>query len=176
MGVTLVAGTYTAVLELIAAMSVDSEGDPSADLVLADEVLATLADREWSPLGAIESIRAMIRAVDVDRDDEAQPVLPMATISLTEDMATCMRLHSMGWRSAYHHEKLCEGLAPEDAGTTLTQRLRWAQGTIQVMLRENPPSCRRVSAGARSSCTGRRCTAISPGSPPWHTLPHRRST
>jgi cellulose synthase (UDP-forming) len=49
-----------------------------------------------------------------------------------------MRLHGMGWRSAYHDEVLALGLAPEDAKTMITQRLRWAQGTIQVMLRENP--------------------------------------
>jgi cellulose synthase (UDP-forming) len=64
--------------------------------------------------------------------------MPMATNSVTEDLATCMRLHAMGWKTAYHHETLVRGLAPEDLGTMLTQRLRWAQGTIQVMLRENP--------------------------------------
>ena len=100
--------------------------------------LERLARRDWSPLGAIETVRALIAAVDLDRDDEAQPVMPMATISVTEDMATCMRLHANGWRSAYHHEVLAVGLAPEDVATMLTQRLRWAQGTVQVMLRENP--------------------------------------
>ena len=47
------------------------------------------------PLGALESVQALVRSVDVDRDDEAQPVMPLATISVTEDMATSMRLH--GW-------------------------------------------------------------------------------
>ena len=65
-------------------------------------------------------------------------MMPMATISVTEDMATCMRLHALGWRSVYHHEVLAHGLAPEDLGTMLQQRLRWAQGTLQVMLKENP--------------------------------------
>jgi cellulose synthase (UDP-forming) len=67
--------------------------------------------------------------------------MPMATISVTEDMATCMRLHAAGWKTAYHHETLVLGLAPEDLGTMLTQRLRWAQGTMQVMFRENPLLC-----------------------------------
>jgi cellulose synthase (UDP-forming) len=49
-----------------------------------------------------------------------------------------MRLHGMGWESVYHHEILAIGLAPEDLGTMLQQRLRWAQGTLQVLLRENP--------------------------------------
>ncbi|NER84783.1 MAG: hypothetical protein F6K42_35760 [Leptolyngbya sp. SIO1D8] len=42
------------------------------------------------------------------------------------------------WRSAYHNEVLAEGLAPDDLGSTLKQKLRWAQGTIQVLVRDNP--------------------------------------
>ncbi|MEH2421210.1 MAG: glycosyltransferase family 2 protein [Nostoc sp.] len=58
--------------------------------------------------------------------------------SITEDMNTAMRLHGAGWKSVYHHELLAEGLAPDDLKSTLKQRLRWAQGTIQVLVRENP--------------------------------------
>jgi len=76
-------------------------------------------------------------------------VMPMSTISVTEDMATAMRLHAMGWKSAYHHEVLAYGLAPEDLRSALQQRLRWAQGTIQVMLRENPLVVRGLSLGQR---------------------------
>jgi cellulose synthase (UDP-forming) len=86
----------------------------------------------------VETVRVLIESVNADRAGEAQAIMPMATISVTEDMATCMRLHSMGWESAYHHEKLADGLAPEDMQSMLTQRLRWAQGTVQVMFRENP--------------------------------------
>jgi cellulose synthase (UDP-forming) len=75
--------------------------------------------------------------------------MPMATISVTEDMATAMRLHAMGWRTVYHHEILAHGLAPEDLGTMLHQRLRWAQGTLQVMLRENPLVQRGLSLGQK---------------------------
>jgi cellulose synthase (UDP-forming) len=76
--------------------------------------------------------------LDLTRADEALPISALATISITEDMATAMRLHSLGWRSVFHHEILAYGLAPEDLGSALTQRLRWAQGTIQVMIRDNP--------------------------------------
>ena len=107
-------------------------------LVVDDAAMTRLASREMSPLGALESVRQLVHAVDVDRADEAQPMMPMATLSVTEDMATCMRLHGMGWRSVYHHEVLAKGLAPDDLGTMLQQRLRWAQGTLQVMLKENP--------------------------------------
>lgn len=106
---------------------------------LDDEtVLHELTMRERSPLAAIATVRELLLAVDIDRADEAQPVMPLATISVTEDMATAMRLHAAGWRSVYHDEILARGLAPEDLRSALQQRLRWAQGTIQVMLRENP--------------------------------------
>jgi cellulose synthase (UDP-forming) len=55
----------------------------------------------------------------------------------------------MGWESVYHHEILAYGLAPEDVQTMLTQRLRWAQGTIQVLLRENPLVQRGLKPGQR---------------------------
>jgi cellulose synthase (UDP-forming) len=118
-------------------------------LVIDETALEQLADREWSPLAALESVRRLVRAVDVDRHDEAQPMMPMATVSVTEDMATCMRLHSLGWASVYHHEILAHGLAPEDLGTMLQQRLRWAQGTLQVLLKENPLVQTGLSAGQR---------------------------
>ncbi|MCD1145064.1 glycosyltransferase [Kocuria sp. LUK] len=103
-----------------------------------DRAVARLSTREWSPLGALESVHTVLEAISVERSEEAQPVMPLATISVTEDMATSMRLHALGWRSVYHHEVLAVGLAPEDLKTMLTQRLRWAQGTVQVLLRENP--------------------------------------
>jgi cellulose synthase (UDP-forming) len=91
-----------------------------------------------------------MRAVDIARDEEAQPVMPMATISVTEDMATAMRIHARGWRTVYRHEILARGLAPDDLGTMLQQRLRWAQGTLQVMLRENALRQRGLSLGQRA--------------------------
>jgi len=117
--------------------------------VVDEQALEHLSSREFSPLGAVDSVRRLMTAVDVDRADEAQPMMPLATVSVTEDMATCMRLHANGWRSVYHHEVLAHGLAPEDLRTMLQQRLRWAQGTLQVLLRENPLTQRGLSAGQR---------------------------
>lgn len=124
----------------------DSELDV---LVIDDSGLDALEARELSPLGAIESVSALLTALRIDRPDEAQPVQPLATISVTEDMATAMQLHALGWRSVYHHEILAHGLAPEDLRTMLTQRLRWAQGTLQVLLRDNPLVKKGLSAGQR---------------------------
>ncbi|WP_246159882.1 glycosyltransferase family 2 protein [Microbacterium rhizomatis] len=91
------------------------------------------ADRPLS-----DSVRNSLSQIVIGSPGEAQPIMPLATDSVTEDLATCMRLHGLGWKSVYHHEPLADGLAPDDVGSMLTQRLRWAQGTIQVFLRENP--------------------------------------
>ena len=126
------------------------ETDPRTGIPLVeDQILDELTTRDYSPLGALDAVGRIMRAVDVTRSDEAQPVMPMATVSVTEDMATCMRLHAAGWKSAYHHEILATGLAPEDLGTMLKQRLRWAQGTLQVLLRENPLTKKGLKAGQR---------------------------
>lgn len=114
-------------------------GDDDMSLAELDEAdLDAVVHRDWSPLGALQTVSTLVGSLDMGRVEEAQPIMPLATISVTEDMATCMRLHALGWRSAYHHETLVHGLAPEDLGTMLIQRLRWAQGTVQVMFRENP--------------------------------------
>jgi cellulose synthase (UDP-forming) len=77
-------------------------------------------------------------AKDEKRLDEFNLVGGVSSNSITEDMNTAMRLHSAGWKSIFHNELLAEGLAPDDLSSTLKQRLRWAQGTIQVLVRENP--------------------------------------
>lgn len=106
--------------------------------VVDDAALDRLAERDWAPLAALDEVSRLVAAVEVDRGEEAQPVMPMATLSVTEDMATCMDLHASGWASVFHHEVLAHGLAPEDLGTMMKQRLRWAQGTLQVLLKKNP--------------------------------------
>ena len=135
-------------LEAIGEMRIDT--DESWDVLIdVDQTVTALASRDLSPLGAIESVRVLLRSLDVDRDHEAQPLMPLATISVTEDMATSMRLHALGWRSAYHHELLAVGLAPEDLSAMFQQRLRWGQGTIQVLLKENPLVQPRLSIAQR---------------------------
>ncbi|GAC1451020.1 MAG: glycosyltransferase [Pseudarthrobacter sp.] len=135
-------------LEEIAAMELAHVGESGVPVV-ADDAVQRMSARDWSPLGALESVQAVLDALNVERSDEAQPVMPLATISVTEDMATAMRMHAMGWESVYHHEILAYGLAPEDIATMLTQRLRWAQGTIQVLLRENPLVQKGLKIGQR---------------------------
>ncbi len=148
----LVEADLTALQSDLAAIDELERSTEEADDGLAGldlSALDQLSARDWSPLGAVETVQALANAIDVDLGSEAQPIMPMATISVTEDMATCMRLHGLGWRTAYHDEVLARGLAPEDLATMLTQRLRWGQGTIQVMLRENPLLQRRLGWGQR---------------------------
>ena len=123
--------------------------DPDAFASIDDAALELLGRRDTSPIAAIEAISLLASALDVDRNGEAQAIMPMATISVTEDMATSMRLHGLGWRSVYHGEILASGLAPEDLETMLGQRLRWAQGTMQVFFRENPLLQFRLTLGQR---------------------------
>ena len=75
---------------------------------------------------------------DSDRLTEFNLIGGLSSESITEDMNTAMRLHAAGWRSVYHNEILATGLAPDDLSSTLKQRLRWAQGTLQVLQTENP--------------------------------------
>jgi cellulose synthase (UDP-forming) len=77
-------------------------------------------------------------AKNADRLKEFSLIGGVSSTSITEDMNTAMRLHSTGWQTIYHNELLAEGLAPDDLSSTIQQRLRWAQGTIQVLLQENP--------------------------------------
>lgn len=114
-----------------------------------DAVVDELAQLEASPLGSLSALMEMVASLDVNRAHESQPLMPLAIISITEDMATAMRLHALGWKSVYHDEILANGLAPEDLGSALQQRLRWAQGTLQVMLRENPLAKRGLSFAQR---------------------------
>jgi len=100
--------------------------------------LDSIAQKTPTSFEALRGSKEYLEALNLSRTEEALPVQALATISITEDMATAMRLHSFGWKSVFYPEILAYGLAPEDFGSSLKQRLRWAQGTIQVFLRENP--------------------------------------
>ncbi|MFQ5768161.1 MAG: PilZ domain-containing protein, partial [Acidobacteriota bacterium] len=54
--------------------------------------------------------------------------------TVTEDLHTSVLLHSRGWKSVYLNRDLSAGLAPESFQAYVTQRRRWARGTLQVML------------------------------------------
>ena len=60
-----------------------------------------------------------------------------ATETVTEDIHTSVRLHKAGFRSVYHCESLAYGIAPATADPFLKQRIRWGQGNMQVLMKEN---------------------------------------
>ncbi|KAJ6135227.1 hypothetical protein N7512_000387 [Penicillium capsulatum] len=52
--------------------------------------------------------------------------------SLAEDVATSTMMLGKGWKTAYVHEPLQFGTVPEDYGSHLKQRTRWAVGTVET--------------------------------------------
>nr|WP_273388527.1 UDP-forming cellulose synthase catalytic subunit [Thermomonas hydrothermalis] len=58
--------------------------------------------------------------------------------SITEDAETALSLHARGWKSAYINRPMIAGLQPETYSGFITQRVRWAQGMLQILLLKNP--------------------------------------
>ncbi|WP_313318368.1 glycosyltransferase family 2 protein [Gordonia sputi] len=97
-----------------------------------------LDSHPWLPEEVVDEPHKTMDSVEVSRIDQALAIQPINTATVTEDMATAMHLHAMGWESVYHHEVLVEGLAPDDLATMLGQRQRWATGSMQVFFADNP--------------------------------------
>ncbi|KAF5003421.1 hypothetical protein FDECE_10018 [Fusarium decemcellulare] len=57
--------------------------------------------------------------------------------SLAEDVATSTLMLGKGWKTAYVHEPLQFGTVPEDYGSHLKQRTRWAIGTVDTSFKLN---------------------------------------
>ncbi len=58
--------------------------------------------------------------------------------TVTEDAETSLELHSKGLRSVYFASPVTSGLSPETFRDFINQRIRWAQGMIQILLLRNP--------------------------------------
>jgi cellulose synthase (UDP-forming) len=111
---------------------------------IAESLRTALADA-----GIDKALPEEIAGFGISLSSEAIAVGGVSTVSITEDMATALRLHSSGWKSVFHSEILAHGLAPEDLGASLAQRLRWAQGTIQVLLKDSPMSRKGLRPGQK---------------------------
>ncbi|PLW78389.1 UDP-forming cellulose synthase catalytic subunit [Cohaesibacter celericrescens] len=59
-------------------------------------------------------------------------------VSITEDCETALELHARGWSSAYVDEPMIAGFQPETFDAFLTQRSRWCQGMMQILLLRLP--------------------------------------
>jgi cellulose synthase (UDP-forming) len=53
--------------------------------------------------------------------------------SQSEDVHTSLRLHRLGWRSAFVPEPLAHGLPPENWRVYLRQQRRWACGAFEIL-------------------------------------------
>lgn len=60
------------------------------------------------------------------------------TRTITEDADTALELHSRGYNSAYINIPMVAGLQPVTFTTFVGQRIRWAQGMVQIFLLNNP--------------------------------------
>jgi cellulose synthase (UDP-forming) len=58
--------------------------------------------------------------------------------SITEDAETALALHSLGYKSVYVDRPMISGLAPETISSFIQQRIRWAQGMVQILLIKKP--------------------------------------
>ena len=72
-----------------------------------------------------------------------------AVETVTEDFHTSIRLHRKGYKSIYHDEPLCYGIAAQQVMTYLRQRLRWGQGTMRTGFLEKIPFSRGLTIGQR---------------------------
>ncbi len=62
--------------------------------------------------------------------------------TITEDAETAMILHAKGYRSVFLNESLSVGLQPETVMSFIAQRVRWAQGALQLLRFKNPLALR----------------------------------
>ena len=72
-----------------------------------------------------------------------------ASQTIIEDMETTMQLHAHGFNSAYHGETLAYGLAPGAADAYHVQRLRWGQGSMQILRKLKPLTMRGLTLPQR---------------------------
>lgn len=63
----------------------------------------------------------------------------VATETITEDIHTTVRMHNRGWKTLFVNEPLAFGIAPQTVKAFLLQRLRWAQGTMQLYRSQDSP-------------------------------------
>lgn len=62
----------------------------------------------------------------------------IAQETVTEDAHTALKLHARGWHSAYLPIPQAAGLATERYAFHVKQRMRWAQGMVQILRLDNP--------------------------------------
>ena len=62
----------------------------------------------------------------------------IAVETVTEDAHTALKLHRLGYSTAYINEAQAAGLATESLSAHVGQRIRWARGMAQIFRTDNP--------------------------------------
>lgn len=71
--------------------------------------------------------------------------------SITEDCESTVGLHAKKWKTKYVGDVMIAGLQPETFASFITQRSRWAQGMIQILLLNRPFMKRGLTISQRLS-------------------------
>ncbi len=74
----------------------------------------------------------------VIRREALEGIEGFAADTITEDVETSIQLYAKGWKGIYHNEILSNGLAATDLVSYHEQKLRWAEGNINLLFSENP--------------------------------------
>jgi cellulose synthase (UDP-forming) len=67
-----------------------------------------------------------------------QEVGGIAVETVTEDAHTALKLHRLGYNTAYINVVQAAGLATESLSSHIGQRIRWARGMVQIFRTDNP--------------------------------------
>lgn len=62
----------------------------------------------------------------------------IAVETVTEDAHTSLKMHRLGYKSAYLRQPVSAGLATETLSAHVGQRIRWARGMVQIFRLDNP--------------------------------------
>lgn len=73
----------------------------------------------------------------------------IAVETVTEDAHTALRLHRLGYNSAYIRIPQAAGLATESLSAHIGQRIRWARGMVQIFRLDNPLLGKGLKLGQR---------------------------
>ena len=85
----------------------------------------------------------------------------LAVETVTEDAHTSLRMHRLGWNTAYLRMPLAAGLATESLSAHIGQRMRWARGMVQIFRIDNPLAGQGPDVFQRSATSTRCCTSCS---------------
>ncbi|MEL0027854.1 MAG: glycosyltransferase family 2 protein, partial [Perlucidibaca sp.] len=62
----------------------------------------------------------------------------IAVETVTEDAHTALKLHRLGYNTAFINQPQAAGLATESLASHVGQRIRWARGMVQIFRTDNP--------------------------------------